>query len=92
MVGALQQSLGQLPPVAQKRAIARLKDEQNDIWRGLRNSADALVRQRALTNLGPSAAEFILETGQMHELLLRAMKRVGAEGAAPLATRAATGG
>ncbi len=89
MASALQASIGQMSPAEQKRAIARMKDEQNDIWRGLRNSAEALGRQRSLPNVGPSAAAFIVETGQMHDLLMRAMKRVGAEGTAPRAATAA---
>lgn len=89
ITSALQAGMDQLTPAEQKRAIARMKDEQNDIWRGLRNSAEALGRQRALTNLGPSASEFIVETGQMHDLLMRAMKRVSGQEASPQATTGA---
>lgn len=90
MADALQASIGVLSPAAQKRIFARIKDDQNDIWRELHNSAEALRRPRVLTNLGPSAGEFIVETGQMHDLLIRAMKRVGAEGITPRAMTAAT--
>jgi hypothetical protein len=92
MAGALQASMAALSPAQQKRAIARMKDEQNDIWVSLRTSANALGRQHELSKLGASASDFLVETGQMHDILMRAMRRVAAEGPLSKAATAATGG